>query len=165
MEDSVSAGVGVHSHGCARHQEMWVRERPIPLVLRDPATLSAEDRARRRARLRNVHLETGVDPRYLTMPEGTILWFVSVSLDVAIHAHAVGFTRLLYEFALGVDEAQAIEAVRAWLRAIAPEVNVVGGQARLSSSCHPEELWCPEEVRRLDLPAVPARRRLLEARP
>jgi hypothetical protein len=127
----------------------------LPLALKDPARLSSEDRARRRARLRLVHLEAGVDPRYLSMPCGASLWFVSVSLDLAIHATALGFTRLLHEYALGLDEAQGIEAVRAWLKAIAPEVSVVSARAIPAGPSHPEELCFPEQVRRLDMPARP----------
>lgn len=132
--------------------------RALPLALRDPSTLSPEARAARRHHLRSVHLETGVDPRCLTMPDGMSLWFVSLLLDLEVHAGCLGFTRHLYEYALGATEADAIEAVRQYFGAVAPQVAILSHKACLSRTVHPEELTFPEEVRRLDIP--PSRQRL-----
>ena len=132
--------------------------RELPLALRDPSTLSPEARAARRNHLRSVHLETGVDPHCLTMPEGMSLWFVSLLLDLEVHAGCLGFTRHLYEYALGANEADAIEAVRQYFGAVAPEVAILSHKACLSRTVHPEELTFPEEVRRLDIP--PSHQRL-----
>lgn len=132
--------------------------RASPLALRDPSTLSSEARAARRHHLRSVHLETGVDPRCLTMPEGMSLWFVSLLLDLEVHAGCLGFTRHLHEYALGATEADALEAVRQYFGAVAPQVAILSHKACLSRTVHPEELTFPEEVRRLDIP--PSRQRL-----
>lgn len=132
--------------------------RELPLALRDPSTLSPEVRAARRDRLRSVHLATGVDPRCLTMPAGMSLWFVSLVLDLEVHAGCLGFTQHLYEYALGATEADALEAVRRYFAAVAPDAAILSHKASLSRSAHPEELTFPEEVRRLDIP--PSRQRL-----
>lgn len=132
--------------------------RELPLAPCDPSTLSPEARAARRHRLRSVHLESGVDPRCLTMPEGMSLWFVSLMLDLQVHAGCLGVTRHLYEYALGANEAEAIEAVRQYLGAVAPQAGILSHKACLSRTEHPEELTFPEEVRRLDIP--PSRQRL-----
>jgi hypothetical protein len=132
--------------------------RELPLALCDPSMLSPEARAARRNHLRSVHLETGVDPRCLTMPDGMSLWFVSLVLDLEVHAGCLGFTRHLYEYALGATEADAIEAVRQYFAAVAPEVAILSHKACLSRTVHPEELTFPEEVRRLDIP--PSQQRL-----
>lgn len=132
--------------------------RELPLALSDPSTLSPEARAARRNHLRTVHLESGVDPRCLTMPEGMSLWFVSLMLDLEVHAGCLGFTRHLYEYALGATEADAVEAVRQYFGAVAPQVAILGHKVCLSRTVHPEELTFPEEVRRLDIP--PSRQRL-----
>ena len=132
--------------------------RELPLALRDPSTLSPKARAARRNHLRSVHLETGVDPRCLTMPEGMSLWFVSLLLDLEVHAGCLGFTRHHYEYALGATEADAIEAIRQYFAAVAPQVAILSHKVCLSRTVHPEELTFPEEVRRLDIP--PSRQRL-----
>jgi hypothetical protein len=126
--------------------------RELPLALRDPSTLSPEARAARRHHLRSVHLETGVDPRCLTVPEGLSLWFVSLVLDLEVHAGCLGFTRHLYEYALGATKADALEAVRQYFAAVAPDAAILSHEACLSRTAHPEELTFPEEVRRLDIP-------------
>lgn len=145
----------VRPHRWARGTDdvMTSRSKPTPLALRDPASLTLDERARRRARLRLVHLETGIDPRYLSMPEGSTLWFVTVSIDVAIHMPGQGLTNLLHEYALGAHEGEAIEAVCAWLHAAAPETSVLRSRAVRAGPSHPEELCFPEQVRRLDMPA------------
>ena len=130
----------------------------VLLALCDPPTLSPDARAARRNHLRSVHLETGVDPRCLTMAEGMSLWFVSLLLDLEVHAGCLGVTRHLYEYALGANEADAIEAVRQYFAAVAPEVAILSHKACLSRTVHPEELTFPEEVRRLDIP--PSHQRL-----
>jgi hypothetical protein len=132
--------------------------RELPLALRDPSTLSPDARAARRQHLRSVHLETGVDPRCLTMPEGVSLWFVSLLLDLEVHAGCLGYTRHLHEYALGATEADALEAVRQYFAAVAPQAAILSHKACLSRAAHPEELTFPEEVRRLDIP--PSRQRL-----
>lgn len=135
-------------------------DRELPLALRDPSTLSPECRAARRDRLRSVHLETGVDPRCLTIPEGMSLWFVSLVLDLEVHAGCLGFTHHLYEYALGATEADALEAVRWYLAAVVPDAAILSHKASLSRTAHPEELTFPEEVRRLDIPPLHQRLRL-----
>jgi hypothetical protein len=130
----------------------------LPLALRDPSTLSPEARAARRNHLRSVHLETGVDPRCLTMPDGMSLWFVSLLLDLEVHADCLGFTRHLHEYALGATAADAFEAVRQYFGAVAPQAAILSHKACLTRIVHPEELTLPEEVRRLDI--APPRQRL-----
>lgn len=131
----------------------------LPLALCDPSTLSLEARAARRHHLRSVHLETGVDPRCMTMPEGLLLWFVSLVLDLEVQAGCLGFTRHLHEYALGATEADALEAVRRYFAAVAPDAAILSHKACLSRTAHPEELTFPEEVRRLDIP--PSHQRLV----
>lgn len=126
---------------------------PTPLALRDPADLDPAQRAQRRARLRDAHTAAGVDPRYLCLPEGMLLWFVHIVLDLEIHASCQGFTKHLYEYAIGSDEHSAVQAVHRRYAALAPEVNIVSACARRSSSEHPEELTFPELVCRDDVPA------------
>lgn len=75
--------------------------REPPLAPCDPSTLSPEARAARRHHLRSVRLQSGVDPRCLTMPEGMSLWFVSLMLDLEVHTGCLGVARHLYEYALG----------------------------------------------------------------
>lgn len=131
----------------------------LPLALCDPPTLSPEARAARRNRLRSVHLDSGVDPRCLTMPEGMSLWFVSLLLDLEVHAGCHGYTRHLHEYALGATEADALEAVRQYFSAVAPPVAILSHRVCLSRTIHPEELTFPEEVRRLDIPPLQQRLR------
>lgn len=111
----------------------------------------AELLSNRLARLRRVHLECGVDPRCLTLPEGNFLWFVSVTLDIEVHAGPLGFTRSLYEFAMGADETEAIAAVTEYFKRRLPEARPLHVHARKSSTTRPEELTFPEQVRRLDI--------------
>ncbi len=80
----------------------------VPLVLQDPASLAPEARAQRRASLGRSHRAVGVDPRYLQLPEGQHLWFVHVVLDLAVHAGCLGFTKHLYEYALGTARLKGI---------------------------------------------------------
>lgn len=126
-------------------------DRPSSLV-RDPATLDPGSRTKRRERLRAIHLECGVDPAFLTLPPEHTLWFVSVHLDVQVHAGCLGFTRSLYEFALGRCQADAIETVTHHFAKILPHATVLGATAGLSNCIHPEELTFPEQVRRKDIP-------------
>jgi hypothetical protein len=116
-------------------------------------------REARRARLRAIHVAMGVDDRYLVMPASQRLWFVDVTLDREVHAQALGFTRSLHHYALGIDEAQAIAAVHRYLAAVAPEVAVIKARAKPSVIEHPQELTFPEQVCRDDMPARPLRPR------
>ena len=112
----------------------------VPLVLQDPASLAPEARAQRRASLGRSHRAVGVDPRYLQLPEGQHLWFVHVVLDLAVHTGCLGFTKHLYEYALGADARDAERAVREYFAATAQNVDgdlaavahraCVGGEAR-----------------------------------
>lgn len=115
---------------------------------------TSESSSNRLARLRRIHLECGVDPRYLTLPEGSHLWFVSVTLDIEVHAGPLGFTRSLYEFALGSDEPEAMAAVSEYFKRSLPQANILHVQARKSLTTHPEELTFPEQVRRRDIPRL-----------
>jgi len=133
---------------------------PTSLALQDPSKLDPTTRAKRRERLRGVHIQCGVDAAYLTLPPGHFLWFVSVGLDVEVHAGCLGFTRNLYEFALGTSVADAIDAVRQHFAIALPHAKVVGATASLSNCNHPEELTFPEQIRRKDIPhASQAKRR------
>lgn len=132
----------------------------VPLVLQDPASLSPDARAERRASLGRAHRAVGVDPKYLHLPEGQRLWFVHVVLDLVVHAGCFGFTKNLYEYALGANTVEAEGAVRAYFATAVPEAVVVHATPRLSSAEHPEELVFPEQVRRLDMPCTPQRRSL-----
>jgi hypothetical protein len=123
----------------------------VPLAPTDPSELSPELRAARRTRLRQIHLQMSVDPRYLTLPPGASLWFVSLLLDLEVHAGCLGFTRHLYEYAIGETEAEAIEAVRKYRAKACPDAEMLSCSARHSSCEHPEELCCPDQVRRLDI--------------
>lgn len=120
--------------------------------MRTAAATTADDRSQRRARLRQIHLDCGVDPRFLSKPVGQELWFVSVTLDIEVHAGCLGFTRSLFEFALGATEAEAIDSVAAYFKASLPEANLVNAVAKRSQTLHPEELTFPEQVRRRDIP-------------
>ena len=132
----------------------------VPLVLQDPASLAPDARAQRRASLGRSHRAVGVDPRYLQLPEGQHLWFVHVVLDLAVHAGCLGFTKHLYEYALGTDARDAERAVREYFAATAPDADVIHAEPRLSTAEHPEELAFPDQVRRLDMPAKPLMRTL-----
>ena len=134
--------------------------RPSSVVLQDPSKLDPDTRAKRRERLRSIHIQCGVDETYLTLPPGHFLWFVSVGLDIEVHAGCLGFTRNLYEFALGTSVAEAIDAVKQHFAVVLPHANVVRATADLSNCNHPEELTFPEQVRRKDIPhASQAKRR------
>ena len=132
----------------------------VPLALQDPASLTPDARAQRRASLGRSHRAVGVDPRYLQLPEGKRLWFVHVVLDLAVHAGCLGFTKHVYEYALGADAHEAEQAVRKYFAGIAPDSDVIHAEPRLSSAEHPEELAFPDQVRRLDMPAKPLMRTL-----
>lgn len=132
----------------------------VAVALRDPTLLSRQDRAARRARLRKVHLETGVDPRYLELPAGQVMWAVDTTLDRQVHAVALGFTRYLMHYAIGVDQAAAIGAVRRYLAEVAPDVTILKTRAHRPGIEHPEELTFPEQVCRMDMPARPIRAEL-----
>ncbi|WP_374365142.1 hypothetical protein [Piscinibacter sp.] len=133
----------------------------MPLVLQDPASLSPEARALRRAELIRAHRAVGVDPQYLSLPDGQQLWFVHVVLDLEVHAGCLGFTRHLFEYAAGATPDEADQAVRSYFVAVAPDVHVIQAHAKPSSAEHPEELTFPEQVRRLDMPPRPLTRTLL----
>ena len=132
----------------------------MPLVLMDPAKLSPSERQERRTTLRNAHLAVGVDPAYLAMPEGVHLWFVSVVLDLEVHAGCQGFTRSLYEYAMAKTPEDAIDTVRRYFAEAIPHSYVISASAKLSSCEHPEELTFPEQVRRADMPVSPRPRTL-----
>lgn len=127
--------------------------------LLDSARSPAEVRAAKRAGLRELHLQCGVDPRYLEVPHGQSLWFVHTTIDRQVHAGCLGFTRHLMDYALGADAAQANSAVARYLAAVAPEVSVMRAEARRAAVDHPEELTFPEQVRRVDMPARMVRTR------
>lgn len=133
----------------------------VPLILQDPASLSPQARSQRRADLARAHRAVGVDPKYLSLPEGQRLWFVHVVLDLEVHAGCLGFTRHLHEYAAGASADDAAQAVRAYFAAVAPDAHVIQAQARPSSAQHPEELTFPEQVRRADMPPRPLTRTLL----
>ena len=127
---------------------------PNPMLI-DLSTLDPATRAIRREKLRSIHFQCGVHAAYLILPPGHSLWFVAVGLDIEVHAGCLGFTRNLYEFALGTSMDDAIDAVKRHFAVVLPHANVVRATARLSSCNHPEELTFPEQVRRKDLPNGP----------
>ena len=93
----------------------------VPLILQDPSSLSPQARAQRRADLARAHRAVGVDPKYLSLPQGQRLWFVHVVLDLEVHAGCLGFTRHLHEYAAGATAEDAAHAVHAYFAAVAPE--------------------------------------------
>jgi hypothetical protein len=122
---------------------------PVPMALRDPLTLEPDARPARCMHMRRAHLANGVDPQCLRTPAGSFLWFVSFVLDRDIHAGCLGFTRHLYQYAIGATENEAMEAVRLHMSSAYPGVVMVTCSARRSCMKHPEELVFPQEVRRL----------------
>lgn len=133
----------------------------VPLILQDPSSLSPQARAQRRADLARAHRAVGVDPKYLSLPQGQRLWFVHVVLDLEVHAGCLGFTRHLHEYAAGATAEDAAHAVHAYFAAVAPDAHLIQAHARPSSAEHPEELTFPEQVRRTDMPPRPLTRTLL----
>lgn len=131
----------------------------VPLVMLGTSSLPPEQRSERLETLRRAHLAVGVDRRYLDLPHGHRLWSLYVqieTLDIKVPATIVHRS----EYAAGVDEASAIEAVRTYYREVTPGADVVLVTARLATVERPEELAFPEFVRRLDMPATPLMRTL-----
>lgn len=91
------------------------------------------------------------------------LWLVTLVLADTICEIGTGFTRLLHEYALGADEAEAVEAVRRWWQALETGITIVRTTASLACADHPEALWSPQQVRRADMPALPPRKPALPA--
>lgn len=132
----------------------------LPLVCKDPASMTPAQRAERCKSLRRAHETLGLDPKYLQLPQGQRIWFVHVQLDREVHAGCLGFTRDLYEFASGATPEEACQAVRAYVTAAAPGTTVIRTHPSLSSVEQPVELFYPEQLRRLDIPYLPPRRPL-----